>query len=246
MGGIPGANLVGYSEPYGGDGLPALQARLVFTYQMVVAADGAVVFTDENHRIRRIAPGADGVVNGGPDEIVRTIAGFFSAVAAAPSPYATSYYGNFRGLVEDPLSPGSFIASSHGGHVLLRFGIVPTGEGPPPPPGPAVVDITEQITVNDGIDVLPSAMVELTETIAVNDGIVVLPSAMIELTEAIVVNDGIEVLPSVMLDGHRDDRRQRRSWRGARDATGADAFPPTSRVKPSARPEPSSRSRRPR
>ena len=156
--GIPGANIVGYPEPYSGDGLPALQARLVFTYQMTVAADGAVVFTDENHRIRRIAPGADGVVNGGPDEIVRTIAGFFSATGAAPSGYATSYYGNFRGLVEDPLNPGSFIVSSHGGHQLLRFGIAPTGEEPPPPPGPAVVEVTETITVDDGIDVLPSAI----------------------------------------------------------------------------------------
>ena len=45
---LPGNNLVGYPEPYSGDGLPALQARLVFTYQMAVAADGAVVFTDED------------------------------------------------------------------------------------------------------------------------------------------------------------------------------------------------------
>ena len=198
--GIPGANIVGYPEPYSGDGLPALEARLVFTYQMAVAADGAVVFTDENHRIRRIAPGADGVVNGGPGEIVRTVAGFFSGTGAAPSGYATSYYGNFRGLVEDPLNPGSFIVSSHGGHQLLRFGIAPTGEEPPPPPGPAMVDIPETITVDDGIAVQLSVMLEVIETIAVDDGLTVLPSAMLEILETIAVDDGLAVLPSAMLE----------------------------------------------
>ena len=78
---------------------------------------------------------------------------------------------NFRGLVEDPLSPGSFIVSSHGGHPLLRFGIAPTGEQPPPPPGPAVIDVTETIMVDDGIDVLPSAMHRGHRDHRVDDGI---------------------------------------------------------------------------
>ena len=91
IGGIPGINLIGYAEPFAGDGLPALQARLAFTYQMIVASDGAVVFTDESQRVRPIAPGADGVVNGGPDEVVRTIAGFFGPVPTAPTGFATSY-----------------------------------------------------------------------------------------------------------------------------------------------------------
>ena len=196
IGGIPGADLIGYPEPFTGDGLPASQAMLRFTYQMIVAADGAVVFTDMNERIRRIAPGADGVVNGGADEIVRTIAGFFG-FAAPGSGFATSEYANFRGLVEDPLAPGSFIVSSHVGHALLRFGIAPGGEQPPPPM--AVVEITEAITVTDGIDVLPSAIVTLTETIVVDDNLAVLPSAMIELTENVVVSDDLVVLPSAMI-----------------------------------------------
>ena len=198
--GIPGINLIGYAEPFAGDGLPALQARLAFTYRMIVASDGAVVFTDESQRVRRIAPGADGVVNGGPDEVVRTIAGFFGPVPTAPTGFATSYWGQFRGLVENPLAPGSFIVSSRLSHQLLQFGIASTGEQPPPPPDPAIVDITETITVDDGLDVLLSVVLEVTETIVVNDGIDVLPSAMLEVTETITVDDGIDVLPSAMLE----------------------------------------------
>lgn len=121
--GIPGADLVGYAEPFGGDGLPATQAMLGFTYQMIVASDGAVVFTDQSSRIRRVDPGADGIVDGDTDEIVRTIAGYFSSTLANPGDFATSEYGDFRGLVEDPGTPGAFIVSSHGGHKLQRFGI---------------------------------------------------------------------------------------------------------------------------
>ena len=57
IGGIPGANMVGYAEPFSGHGLPAAQAMLNAGYQMVVAHDGAVVYADGiSHRIRRIAP----------------------------------------------------------------------------------------------------------------------------------------------------------------------------------------------
>ena len=122
IGGIPGANLVGYAEPFSGDGLPASQAMLNSGYQMIVAHDGAVVYADGiSHRIRRIAPGADGVVNGGPDEIVQTIASYFTPMPPNPSNFATSEYGDYRGLVEDPLSPGRFIVASQG-HKLERFG----------------------------------------------------------------------------------------------------------------------------
>jgi hypothetical protein len=81
VGGIAGADLPGYADPFQGDGLPASQAMLTVTYQMIVAADGAVVFIDQSHRVRRIAPGTDSgpaVVDGGPDEIVTTVAGYFS------------------------------------------------------------------------------------------------------------------------------------------------------------------------
>ena len=134
VGGVPAANLVGYARPFAGDGLPAAQAMLNITYQMIVAFDGAVVYTDGiSHRVRRIAPGADGVVNGGPDEIVRTIAGYYGLNAPSPSNFATSAYGDFRGVVEDVTSPGNFIVSSHDGHRLYRFGLSPHQIAPPDP-----------------------------------------------------------------------------------------------------------------
>ena len=56
IGGIPAANLVGYAEPFSGDGLPASQAMLNSGYQMIVAHDGAVVYAERiSHRISRIA-----------------------------------------------------------------------------------------------------------------------------------------------------------------------------------------------
>jgi hypothetical protein len=131
--GIPGANLAGHLDPFQGDGLPATQAVLAISYQMTVAPDGAVVFADGiSHRIRRIAPGEDGVVNGGADEIVQTIAGYYSFTAANPSGFATSAYGDFRGIAVDPLSPGHFIVSSYLGHVLQRFGIAGAAANQPP------------------------------------------------------------------------------------------------------------------
>ena len=123
IGGIPGLAATGYAEPFYGDGLPASQALLWMTYQMVVAGSGAVIFIDQRAHVRRIDPGADGVVNGDADEIVRTIAGYTASTLPGPSAFATSEYGNFRGLVEDPSTPGRFIVSSHDRHLLQRFGL---------------------------------------------------------------------------------------------------------------------------
>ena len=54
IGGIRGDDVPTFSEPFSGDGLPAARALLMLTYQMIVAADGAVVFADYSGRIRRI------------------------------------------------------------------------------------------------------------------------------------------------------------------------------------------------
>src|SRR5439155_18707734 len=54
--------------------------------------------------------------------IVTTIAGYFSFTAPSPSDFATSAYGVFRGLIEDPTAPGYYIVSSHQAHKLQRFG----------------------------------------------------------------------------------------------------------------------------
>ena len=183
--GIPGTDFLSYAEPFGGDGLPASQAMLIFTYQMVVADDGAVVFTDQTTRIRRIDPGADGVVNGGADEIVRTIAGYFAWMQAPSSNFATSEHGDFRGLIEDPGTPGRFIVSSQGGHRLQSFGLpgdggsqpaadvsVTAGAFPNPPTLGAVVSYTAFVT-NSG----PSPATAVTTTMTVTGGITILTAA---------------------------------------------------------------------
>ena len=123
VGGVTGASLTDYAHPFSGDGRFATQAKIILTYQLIVAADGAVVFTDQSHRVRRIDPGPDGVVNGDDEEIITTIAGYYSSSDAEPSPFATSEYGDFRGLVEDPRSPNSFIVSNHIRQAVQRFGI---------------------------------------------------------------------------------------------------------------------------
>lgn len=156
VGGIPGAELPGYAYPFQGDGLPASQAMLMFTYQMIVAEDGAVVFIDQSHRVRRILPGTDAgrsVVNGGPDEIVTTIAGYVSSTPAQASNFATSEYGDFRGLAEDPRSPGRFIVAS--GHKLQRFGSAARIGGPADDVPPTAV-ITAPATVMVGSHITAS------------------------------------------------------------------------------------------
>ena len=63
---------------YGGDGGPASQAIFQTLYSVAVEANGDVLIGDYlDHRIRRIAAGADGVLTGtSADEIVSTAVGF--------------------------------------------------------------------------------------------------------------------------------------------------------------------------
>jgi uncharacterized repeat protein (TIGR01451 family) len=179
--GIPGIDVPGYAEPFAGDGLPASQALLIFTYQMVVAEDGAVVFTDQGHGIRRIAPGADGVVNGGADEMVRTIAGYFYLTLGPPSDFATSEWGDFRGLLEDPNTPNSFIVSSHIGHKVQRFGI-PQGTETEP-----TADVSVALTAS-GTSTIVGGTVTFTVTIA-NAG----PSPATSVTTTVSVPTGMSL-----------------------------------------------------
>ncbi len=119
IGGVPPASMTGYAQPFAGDGLSATQAALFIDYSMYVAPDGAVIFDDGvTHRVRRIDPGADGVVNGDPDEIVHTIASYYSFTQAPQTKFATSSYGDFRGLAPDPFSNTIYAASYTGNQVF--------------------------------------------------------------------------------------------------------------------------------
>lgn len=60
----------------GADGGPATSAVFVAARGFAVASDGRLLISDFlDHRIRMVTPGSDGIVNGGSDEIITTIAG---------------------------------------------------------------------------------------------------------------------------------------------------------------------------
>lgn len=132
VGGIPASQMTGYSQPFAGDGLPAIQAVLSISGSMLVDNDGDVIFNDGvTHRLRRIVPGADGIVNGGtdqfgnPDEIVQTIASYYNISTAASSEFATSAYGDFRGLAQNPQS-GNILVADYAGNRVFEIGTPPT------------------------------------------------------------------------------------------------------------------------
>ena len=139
VGGIPASQMAGYAQPFGGDGLPATQAVLSIGGSMLVDNNGNVIFNDGvTHRVRRIASGADGIVNGGtdqfgnPDEIVQTIASYYSISTAVPSEFATSAFGDFRGLALDPLTQNLLLAD-YAGNRVFEIGAPQTGSGNTPP-----------------------------------------------------------------------------------------------------------------
>jgi hypothetical protein len=64
---------------------------------------------------------------------------------------------------------------------------------------PAVIEVTETITVTDMPELVPPAVIEVAETITVTDVPEVLPPAVIEVTETITVTDVPEVLPPAVI-----------------------------------------------
>ena len=69
---VAGAGAPGYS----GDGDSATLAQLRRPAGIALGPDGSLYIADTvNHRIRKVTPGTDGIVNGGPGEIITTIAG---------------------------------------------------------------------------------------------------------------------------------------------------------------------------
>lgn len=61
---------------YSGDGGLATNAKLNEPHAVTVDTAGNLYIADtKNHRVRKVAPGTDGVVNGGLDETITTVAG---------------------------------------------------------------------------------------------------------------------------------------------------------------------------
>jgi hypothetical protein len=65
-------------SPFNGDGLAISHPQVYLSGMghLTVAADGSVLLSD-SFRVRRILPGADGIMTGAGDEIISTIAGYY-------------------------------------------------------------------------------------------------------------------------------------------------------------------------
>ncbi|MEW6684219.1 MAG: HYR domain-containing protein, partial [Nitrospirota bacterium] len=125
-------------QPFGGDGLPINDPTvfLAQVHHMSVAQDGALLLGD-GFRIRRIAPGADGVVTGANDEIIQTIASYVDFRSNPPA--------NFNGdtfATQSYLGPGATPLEDNQGRILVvdannyrirRFGLSPFLAPPPAP-----------------------------------------------------------------------------------------------------------------
>lgn len=89
--GVVGGCNAGCFAPFNGDGLAISDPRVYLPGMsaLTVAQDGTVIFSDYS-RVRRITPGADGIVTGAGDEIITTIGGYYDAATA-------SQFTNFNG-----------------------------------------------------------------------------------------------------------------------------------------------------
>jgi hypothetical protein len=119
--------------PFNGDGMPVShpQVYLPGMGHLTVMQDGSVIFPDY-FRIRRILPGADGIVTGAADEIISTIAGYYDWETA-------SLVNNFNGdtfSTQSRFSWAQYVVDDAQGGILVvdgnnvrvrRFGLPPVG-----------------------------------------------------------------------------------------------------------------------
>ena len=138
--------------PFNGDGVEVShpQVYLPGLRHLTVAQDGAVIFQDY-FRIRRIAPGADGIVTGASDDIISTIGGYYDFATASQIPnfngdsFSTqSLFGGFMFVVDD--AQGGIIVVDGNNFRVRRFGL--------PQVGPSLVTINT-LTVPDAIEGTP-------------------------------------------------------------------------------------------
>ena len=134
------------TPPFWGDGLPITDPRVTVGNSnfLMVADDGAIIFNTV-HRIRRIAPGADGVVTvAGNEDRIQTIAGYNDYVSNVDN------YNGDTFATQSRLTPFGMIAQDAQGRLLIvdgnnsrirRFGYVTTGS-----PESADIDVFAQDT----------------------------------------------------------------------------------------------------
>ncbi len=132
-----------------GDGGPARDADWFGTGSVVILPNGDLIVSDSGfNRLRRISAGADGIVNGGADEMVSTFAGFtenFPNVPFNGDGYALSTSLFYPDLVlNDPR--GGLLVVDLGHNRLRHIGVgVATGTG-----ADLAVTVTAPATVGAG------------------------------------------------------------------------------------------------
>lgn len=153
--GSPGEQLTtvaGYSiltnAPYQGDGGRALDANLNGLFGIEILPNGDLVIADTSaSRIRRVFAGGDGVVNGGTDETIETIAGYSEN---SPNPYTVPFNESYA--LSTPFSyPLDVVVDPRGGLAIVdgifnrirHIGVLAPGGDTTPP----VLTLPEAITV---------------------------------------------------------------------------------------------------
>lgn len=117
--------------PFNGDGLAVAhpQVYLPGMASLTVAQDGAIIFPDY-FRIRRIAPGADGIVTGASDEIVTTIGGYYDFDKSTQPNFngdtfsTQSLFGTAQFVVDD--NQDGIIVVDGNNYRVRRFGLAPS------------------------------------------------------------------------------------------------------------------------
>ena len=152
--------------PFNGDGFPVSNPHVYLPGigHLTVAQDGAVLFPD-SFRIRRIAPGTDGVVTGASDEIITSVGGYFDWATVGQlsnfngDTFSTqSLFGYGMDVFED--TQGRFIVVDENNFRVRRFGLAPAPANPngadleisasgPPNPVDTGADLRYLVTVTN-------------------------------------------------------------------------------------------------
>jgi uncharacterized repeat protein (TIGR01451 family) len=131
--------------PFGGDGLPITDPKVFVgtVWHLLVADDGAIILSD-NNRVRRIAPGADGVVTKASDEVIQTVGGYYDSLNLNTNyngdTFATqSLISTYVTLAQD--AQGRLLIVDTNNFRVRRFGMVTTGS-----PSSADIQVSAQDT----------------------------------------------------------------------------------------------------
>jgi DNA-binding beta-propeller fold protein YncE len=108
---VVGTGVAGYDGVE--DGGAATLARINQPVDVEVAADGTLYIADtNNHCIRQVTPGADGVVDGDADEIITTYAGRCGIAGEAEGPKDLATFNTPKGIELNEVTGALYVADT--------------------------------------------------------------------------------------------------------------------------------------